>query len=377
MRHASNPQAISNALRTFVVFALLAATSQTDAQTIRGYMPSEAALHEGTWLQWPHQYTYGATYRNRLDLTWIAMTKALVQSERVHIVAYNSTAKTRITSLLTVAKVPLTNVNFLLRQTDDTWVRDNGPIFVYDSSNNLKVTDWGFNGWGFDTPYAKDNTVPLGVASSLGLARIDLNTTVLEGGAFEVDGDGVLMATRSSIFEPNRNPGVIQAQLQAVLTTNLGVTKFIWLDGFPGGQDDITDTHIDGFAKFGPSGTIVTMSNTDLSYWGLSTSDINTLNRATDITNAPYSFVRLPLTARNVVTTYGMNLGYKGSYVNYYVANTVVLVPAYNDPNDAVAKAALQKLYPGRTVVGIDVRNLYAQGGMVHCVTQQQPMAVD
>ena len=214
-------------------------------------------------------------------------------------------------------------------------------------------------------------------ARSLGLARIDLNTTVLEGGAFEVDGDGVLMTTRSSILEPNRNPGVTQAQLQTVLTTNLGVTKFIWLDGFPGGQDDITDTHIDGFAKFGPSGTIVTMSNADLNYWGLSAADINTLNCATDITNAPYSFVRLPLTARNVVTKYGMNLGYKGSYVNYYVANTVVLVPAYNDPNDAVAKAALQKLYPGRTVVGIDVRNLYAQGGMVHCVTQQQPMAVD
>ena len=173
MRHASNPQAISNALRTFVVFALLAATSQTDAQTIRGYMPDEAALHEGTWLQWPHHYTYGATYRNRLDSIWIAMTKALVQSERVHIVAYNSTAKTRITSLLTVAKVPLTNVNFLLRQTDDTWVRDNGPIFVYDSSNNLKVTDWGFNGWGFDTPYAKDNTVPLGVASSLARSGSD------------------------------------------------------------------------------------------------------------------------------------------------------------------------------------------------------------
>ena len=256
-------------------------------------------------------------------------------------------------------------------------MRDNGPIFVYDSGNNLNITDWGFNGWGFDTPFAKDNTVPMGVAGTLGLARIDLNTTVLEGGAIEVDGDGVLMATRSSILEPNRNPGVTQAQLQNVLTTNLGVTKFIWLNGYNGGQDDITDAHIDGFAKFGPPGTIVTMSNADLSYWGLSAADINTLNHATDITNAPYSFVWLPLTARNVVTTYGLNLGYKGSYVNYYVANTVVLVPAYNDPNDVLAKNSLQKLYPGRTVIGIDVRNLYAQGGMVHCVTQQQPVPVD
>ena len=359
------------------MLGIMAATARTEAQTIRGYMPDEAALHEGTWLQWPHHYTYGVTYRNRLDATWVAMTRALVQSEKVHLIAYNATEKTRITNLLTVAKIPLSKVSFLLRPTDDTWVRDNGPIFVYDSSNNLKITDWGFNGWGFDTPYAKDNTVPAGVAGTLGLPLVNLNTTVLEGGAFEVDGDGVLMATRSSILEPNRNPGLTQAQLQTVLTTNLGATKFIWLNGLPGGQDDITDTHIDGFAKFGPPRTIVTMSNADLTYWGLSSADITTLNRATDINNASYTFVRLPLTARNVVTTYGMNLGYKGSYVNYYVANTVVLVPTYNDPNDALAKNALQKLYPGRTVVGIDVRNLYAQGGMVHCVTQQQPVPVD
>jgi agmatine deiminase len=86
-----------------------------------------------------------------------------------------------------------------------------------------------------------------------------------------------------------------------------------------------------------------------------------------------YNFVKLPLTKNNVVTTYGKNLGYKGSYVNYYTGNTVVLVPNYNDPNDAVANRILQELYPTKTVVGIDCRNLYANGGMVHCVTQQQP----
>ena len=376
MRRMTNTNLFSNALCWLVMLGIMTAATRTEAQTVRGYMPDEAALHEGTWLQWPHHYTYGATYRNRLDSTWVAMTRALIQGEKVHIVAYNAAEKTRITNLLLAAKVSLANVSFLLRATDDTWVRDNGPVFVYDSSNNLKITDWGFNGWGFDTPYAKDNTVPAGVAGTLGLPLVNLNTTVLEGGAIEVDGRGVLMATRSSILEPNRNPGLTQTQLQTVLTTNLGVTKFIWLNGLPGGQDDITDTHIDGFAKFGPPRTIVTMSNADLTYWGLSSADITTLNRATDINNAPYTFVQLPLTARNVVTTYGQNLGYKGSYVNYYVANTVVLVPAYNDPNDAIARAALQKLYPGRTVIGIDVRNLYAQGGMVHCVTQQQPVSV-
>ena len=344
------------------------------AQAIRGSMPSESAPHEGTWLQWPHHYTYGVAYRNRLDATWVAMTRTLVLSENVHIIAYNASEQARITKLLTTANVPLATVDFLLQPTDDCWVRDNGPLFVYDSSRALKITDWGFNGWGLDAPYAKDNLVPSRVSSKLGMPRIDLSTTILEGGAIEIDGQGVMLATRSSILEPARNPGLTQAQLQSVLTANLGVTKFIWLNGTPGGKVDITDTHIDGFARFGSTKTIVTMSNSDLAYWGLSTTDISVLDHATDINNTPYTFVRLPLTAKDVTTTYGKNLGYKGSYVNFYVGNTVVLIPSYNDANDQVAAKLLQSIYPERKVVSIDVRNLYAQGGMIHCVTQQQPV---
>lgn len=364
---------ISTALAALAVMATL---PSVQAQTIQTRMPDEAARHEGTWLQWPHQYTYGTAYRSRLDATWVEMTRALVPGEKVHIIAYNATEKARITNLLTTAAVPLANLDFLLRPTDDCWVRDDGPIFVFDANKSLKFTDWGFNGWGLDTAYAKDNTVPLAVATQLGLPRVDLNATVLEGGAVELDGYGMLMATRSSILEAKRNPGLSQAQLESLLTTHLGATKFIWLEGAPGGSDDITDMHIDGFAKFGPNRTIVTMSSADLTYWGLPAADIAKLYQATDIKGAPYSFVQLPLTANDVVTTYGSRLGFKGSYVNYYVGNTVVLVPTYNDPHDAQAKNIVQLLYPGRTVVGIDSRNLYANGGMVHCVTQQQPEAV-
>ena len=355
------------------LLAIVATPTRSGAQTILSHFPSMESPHEGTWLQWPHHYTYGTAYRSRLDATWVEMTRALVTGERVHIIAYNAAEQTRITALLTAASVPLAKVNFLLRQTDDCWVRDNGPIFVFDNNTDLKITDWGFDGWGDDTAFAKDNTVPAGVATSLGLPRVDVNATVLEGGSVEMDGRGVLMATRSSILETARNPGLTQAQLEGTLRAQFGVTKFIWLTGAPGGTQDITDMHIDGFAEFAPNRTIVTMSNADLTYWGLPAADIATLNAATDIDGVPYSFVRLPLTANNVVTTYGTNLGYKGSYVNFYVGNTVVLVPTYTDPNDATALSIVQTLYPGRTAVGIDVRNLYAQGGMVHCVTQQQP----
>lgn len=362
-------------LMTCILFAsAFALPGSANAQS--GYMPDETSLHEGTWLQWPHDYTYGRAYRDRIEPTWVAMTRALVSSENVHIVVYNNAEKTRVRNVLQGAGVPLAKVDFLVRPTDDVWVRDNGPVFVYDRNDRLTITDWGFNGWGYDAPYRKDDSVPGAVARTHGLPSVDLNDVVLEGGAIEVDGRGVLMATRSSTREPNRNADLSQSEFEQVLRDQLGVAKFIWLDGAPGGKEDITDMHIDGFARFGTPDTIVTMNHADLREWGLSDTDAAALYRATDIDEAPYRFVQLPLTQRDVVTSYGYELGYKGSYVNYYVGNTVVLVPEYKDPNDAVAKAILQRLYPGRTVVGIDVRNLYRNGGMVHCVTQQQPAAL-
>ena len=348
------------------------------AQTYK--MPDESEPHEGTWLQWPHQYEYGTAYRNSLDASWVAMTAALVVNEKVHIIAYNSTEQTRITGKLTTAGVPLANVDFKIHQTNDVWIRDNGPIFVRNATGNLMVQDWGFNGWGGKYNFSKCNPIPTSVATDLGLTVLNLNSIMTnEGGAIELDGNGVLMATKSAIISQSptnsvRNSGMTQAQAEAIFTQYLGVTKFIWLNG-GFSTDDVTDMHIDGVAKFVGSSKIVTMNNADLLYWGLTQTDISTLYGATNANNQAYTFIHLPLTQNNVSTTSGTNLGYKGCYINYYVANGRVLVPNYNDPNDAVANAAIQALYPGRTVVGIDVRNLYENGGMVHCVTQQQPTA--
>jgi len=344
-------------------------------------MPEESDLHEGTWLQWPHHYQYGLAYRNGLDATWVAMTKELVSSENVHIIAYNQIEKDRIIALLTTANVSLTRVDFKLYETDDTWVRDSGPIYVRDTNGNLVIEDWGFNGWGNKTDdlsglfiqSEKCDQVPSRVAADQNRTKVDLNDEmIIEGGSLEIDGNGSLMACKSSILNNNRNPGMTQAQAESLFKKYLGATNFIWLDGQAGLE--ITDQHIDGFARFGNSTTIVTMAQNDLLNFDVQQSDINKLYAATNRDGAPYTFLKVPLTQRNVRTTHGTNLGYKGSYVNYYIANTKVLVPNYDDPNDVVANAIIQTLYPNRTVVGIDVRNLYENGGMVHCVTQQQPV---
>ena len=368
-------------MRILTIFLLINMNLTLFGQTYQ--MPHENELHEGTWLQWPHQYEYGLSYRNGLDATWVAMTQSLVGGEKVHIIAYNATEQTRITNLLTTAGVPLTNIDFYIFQTNDVWVRDNGPIFVRDGTGNLSIEDWGFNGWGGDYNYNYCNPIPTSVGTAISIPVVNLNSVMtVEGGSYELDGNGVLLATKSSILTQTnsggalaiRNPGMTQAQAETLLTQYIGASKFIWLDGFLD-TDDITDAHIDGFAKFLNSDTLLTMNNTDLIYWGLTSTDIATLFGASNINNGVYTKIYLPLTQNNVVTTSGNNLGYKGSYVNYYVANNVVLVPNYNDPNDSVANGIMQSLYPNRTVVGIDCRNLYQWGGMVHCVTQQQPVS--
>ena len=347
--------------------------------------PDETEPHEGTWLQWPHGFEYGNSFMNENNATWVAMTNALQVNEKVHIIHYNATHKTQILNLLSAASVPTTNVSFHLSQTNDVWARDNFGVFLRNSSGALVLGDFGFNGWGGDYNFTKDNLVPAVASAASGIPLLNLNSVMtVEGGSWELDGAGTFLATKSSILSQTnptspagilsiRNVGMTESQAESIFTQYTGATKFIWLDGWFS-NDDITDAHIDGFAKFAPGNKLVTMNQTDLLYWGVPQSDINILYAASNTSNVVYTKVYLPLTVNDVSKTNGTNLGYKGSYANYYVANNRVLVPNYNDPNDAVANAIIAGIYPGRTVVGIDVRNLYGNGGMVHCVTQQQPM---
>lgn len=294
--------------------------------------------------------------------------------ENVHIIAYNKYEQNYIYDLLYDEGIDMDKIDFYIVPTDDVWARDTAPIFVYDKNNNMKLMDWGFNGWGKKTPYKKDAAISKKLSKQLGMENIDLNNVVLEGGAFELDGNGTFLSTRSSVTNKNRNAKLSEAEIEKYVAENLGVTNFIWLDGVAG--LDITDFHIDGIAKFYNQSTLVTMNRADLEESGLTNKDFTTLMNAKNRSNKPYKFEYLPISKNNVVLDNGENLGYKGSYINYYVGNAVVLVPNYNDPHDKIANDVIQKLYPDREVVGIDIRELYKDGGMIHCVTQQQPISL-
>ena len=362
---------LNNRILSLFLSCLLA--SSTLAQEILYTMPSEEHAHEGTWIQWPHNHTYSWGASDFVP-AFREMVSALIESENVHIVAYNNQHVNQITNQLTNNGISMANVSIHVYQNDDFWVRDNGPIFVYSDQGDLTILDWGFNGWGDDAPYELCDQVPSLIGDDIGYPVVDLNHVVLEGGAVEINGEGSLMATWSSILGDHRNPGMSESEMEEYLTTYLGITNFIWLEGVYGGNADITDQHIDAVARFHGANTIVTMSEEDLVEWELLPTDIEILYSATNVQGQPFNIVTLPITDNDVVTEWGEDMQFKGSYVNYYVANSVVLVPQYDDPRDAEALEIVSELYPSKQAVGIDCRNLFGVGGMVHCVTQQQPL---
>jgi agmatine deiminase len=346
-------------------------------------MPSEEEPHEGTWLQWPHNYCFKQGNSNplrrqnnkvqRYQESWIQMTLALHTGERVHIIVYNEEQRQSVQTLLVERDCDMTQIDFYCWPTNDVWIRDNGPVFCWDNHNNhnnnntqneqqLHVTNWGFNGWGGKYPSDLDNNIPSLVANALELPMTTI-PMVNEGGSVELDGHGTLLAKRSSILNKNRNKGWTQAHAEAYFRRYLGVTNFIWLDGTKG--LDITDDHIDGTARFANNGTtIVTFARDDF----LVKNEYDSLKQAKNAHGESYQIVHLPLTKRKICK------GEYGFYINYYVGNQVVLMPWFDDPQDGKAAEILQSLYPNRKVVPVPMAEVFQDGGMIHCVTQQQPM---
>lgn len=326
------------------------------------FMPSEEEPHEGTWLQWPHNYEGNKSRRlvERYQESWIQMVLALHTGEKVHIIVYNETELDRVHGILEKRGCDMKQIDFYDWPFEDVWIRDNGPIFVFDENNQLLVMDFGFNGWGKKYPYKNSNKIPQKVAKELNLSCVTV-PMINEGGSVEIDGKGTLMAKKSSILNRNRNKGWRQQDAEAYFTRYLGVTNFIWLNGTKG--QDITDDHIDGTARFSHDNVIVTFFREDY----LDPREYDILANACNAKGEKFRLVHLPLTKRKIIK------GEYGFYVNFYVGNEVVLMPGFDDPNDDVAADTLQALYPKRKVIKIPMTEAFKDGGMVHCVTQQQP----
>lgn len=253
-----------------------------------------------------------------------------------------------------------TNVFLYDHVTDDVWCRDHGPIFVKDAQGQTVATDWEFNAWGGKfRAYAQDNTLPRRLAQTRGLPHI-VEPIILEGGAIDSNGQGVLLVTDPVLLNPNRNPELSRADYEARFAALFGITETVWLPGVLANDD--TDGHVDNLARFVSPDTVLAV-------------------RAPELPELEENFKILSARFKNVIALPNPDpvLNDEGeelpaSYANFLILNGAVLLPVFGQPEkDGQAIAILQQVFPERAIVGVDCRLLVEEGGALHCISCNEP----
>ncbi len=335
-------------------------------------MPAEWEPHRGTWLSWPHKEASWPGKFGPVPDIFARMVGLLAGREEVHINVAGPEMEADVRRLLADEGADTGHVFFHCNPTNDAWCRDHGPIFVQRTSGEVAeqaILDWGFNAWGDKyPPYDLDDVIPTRIGRELGIP-VHHPGMILEGGSIEVNGRGTLLTTEACLLNPNRNPQLSREEIEATLCAHLGVRHILWLgDGIVG---DDTDGHIDDLTRFVDPQTVVTVIEedpADENYEPLQ-ENLERLRTMRDQDGRPLRVVTLPMPR----ALYHEGQRLPASYANFYIANGLVLLPTYDPERDAEAQTALQRLFPGREVVGVDCTDLVWGLGAFHCVTQQWP----
>jgi agmatine deiminase len=332
-------------------------------------MPAEWNRHAATWTSWPSDDELWEGELEGVREEFGDMVAILARFEPVVVNVQDDEAEDDAGRRLDARGVDRARVRFHRLPLDDAWFRDNGPIFVVNGYGRVALTDWRFNAWGGKYESGQDTLAPARVAETLGMRRFAF-PYVMEGGAIEVNDEGVLLTTRPCLDTPTRNPQLTPDDTEALLRAGLGIRHVVWLDR--GLEGDHTDGHIDTIVRFCDDRTLVcavTDDEGDANY-APTQANLAALRELRRSDGEPYEVVQLPL-PRDPFHVDGKRV--PATYANFYIANGVVLVPTYGDPHDEVALDVLRPLFPGREVIGSSARALITGGGAFHCVTQQQP----
>ena len=345
-------------------------------------MPAEWEPHEATWLAWPHNHEDWPGKFQPIPWVYAEIVRLLAAHEQVHILVEDEKAERRVRGILKRAGANLHSVQFHSWPTDRVWTRDSGPIFVRNAAGQVAITDWRFNAWAKYADWHLDDKVPGHVQKLLGLPAwqpvVELRggprRLVLEGGSIDTNGQGILLTTKECLLSEvqQRNPGVSQRQLEQAFHDYLGIEQVIWLNRGVAGDD--THGHVDDITRFVGPETIVTAVEPDTSDANHAplAENLERLRAARTPDGKQFTLVELPL-PRPVVFR-GQRL--PASYANFYLANGLVLVPTFHDPNDRIALNTLAAVFPDREVIGIHCVDLIWGLGALHCMTQHQPAAL-
>ncbi len=340
--------------------------------SVKYRMPAEWEPHEATWLSWPHNPdTWPGGVVSRIPPFFARMAAEISHGEKVRINVTGPEMEAQVRKLVEQCGANLSEIECYPFPTNDAWVRDHGPIFTVPvgAAGPVKILDWEYNAWGGKyPPYDRDNVIPQQVAARWDLPR-EVPGMVLEGGSIDVNGQGILLTTEQCLLNPNRNPNLKKNEIEERLRKFLGVQQILWLG--EGIEGDDTDGHVDDITRFVAPNTIVSVRSHDAhdeNYLPLE-KNWERLRGMTNREGRPFDLIELPMPSPLRVN--GERL--PASYANFYITNSVVLVPIFADKNDDLALGILRECFPGRRVLGLDSRDLVVGLGGIHCVTQQQP----
>ena len=335
-------------------------------------MPAETSAQKRVWMAFPHEgYTLGETdaEAHAARSTWANVAHAVAEFAPVVMVV--DPADTEIAADYLDERIEIRTA-----ELNDAWMRDIGPTFVTNDAGELAAVDWVFNGWGAQdwASWDKDSKIGAQVAEWAGVERI-ASTLVNEGGGIHVDGEGTVLATETVQLDAGRNPGITKEEVEAEFARTLGATKVHWLPrGLSRDSEEFgTRGHVDIVATIPSPGNVLvhTQHNPEHPDHAVSREIIASFHGATDAAGRPFNVIEVPAPA-----TLRDEEGFVDySYINHLVVNGGVIACTFNDPNDEKALAVLADAYPGRKVVGVDARELFARGGGIHCITQQEPVA--
>lgn len=329
-------------------------------------MPAEWERHEATWIAWPHNED---DWPGRFEpIPWVygEIVRKLSQVERVHILIQNDEIDYAARNVLQKVGADFDAIEFFRVETDRVWARDFAPLFVHDSDGHVVATKWRFNGWAKYENHLRDEAAGATIPELIEVPA-QFPSMVLEGGSIDVNGQGLLLTTEECLLSPiqARNPELTRAQIEARMGEFLGIERVLWLRNGIAGDD--THGHVDDLARFTDPETVVIAQEDDPSE-----ANYEPLCENWEILKTfPVRAIKLPMPA----PLYFDGTRLPASYVNFYIANRMVLVPTFNDPNDRVALNTLAGCFPGRKVIGINCTELVWGLGTLHCMTQQQPAA--
>jgi agmatine deiminase len=319
-------------------------------------MPAEWEAHIRTWMCWPCRAEAWGAGMAAAKQAYADVVRAIARFEPV-VMAVNPADAAEAAQM--------TGAEIFSVVLDDSWARDIGPTFVRDRDGDRAAIHWRFNAWGGKyRPFDRDARFAASVAAHVGVT-LHPASIICEGGAIHSDGRGTLLTTEQCLLNPNRNPGLTRAVAEQVLRYAVGAEKVVWLgDGF---SDTETDGHVDNIACFAAPGTVI----------------LGVPDRADHPDHASVRIARARLKGagleviellqpRNIRRDrHGRPL--PASYVNFYLCNGGLVMPSFDDPNDAPARDTLALAFPGRDIAVVPALDIVAGGGGIHCITQQEP----